>query len=293
MGWLSSWLRELIMIVLLATFVDMLLPNRSMERYVKLVLSLLILLTLLSPITKLLKSDPVGELKRAMTAMDSPSDGSTTLEQILAQGKRLQSNEQEQSLQWTAKELANVMKGQIEETTGVRVQSVEVKLAMDTTKPETDLASSVELPVIQYVLVEMAGETTTGKGSSNTGQQEAAASTAPSLGSDLKSEPTESTPVQEPIQIGQIEVPDVQIEVNSGSNRESGRVSNGNSGDSQNGQEADSTPVSGEHAETNPQQGQTASRSERAVQIITLLTEKWDIDANKVQVKENKSASAL
>ncbi|MDN4601680.1 stage III sporulation protein AF [Paenibacillus sp. F6_3S_P_1C] len=293
MGWLSSWLRELIMIVLLATFVDMLLPNRSMERYVKLVLSLLILLTLLSPITKLLKSDPVGELKRAMTAMDSPSDGSATLEQILAQGKRLQSNEQEQSLQWTAKELANVMKGQIEETTGERVQSVEVKLAMDTTKAETDLASSVELPVIQYVLVEMAGETTTGKGNSNTGQQDAVASTSPSLGSDSESEPTESTPVQEPIQIGQIEVPDVQIEVNSGSNPESGRESNGNSGDSQNGQEADSTPVSGEQAETNPQQGQTTSRSERAVQIITLLTEKWDIDANKVQVKENKSASAL
>lgn len=49
MGWLSNWLQELIMIVLLATFVEMLLPNRSMERYVKLVLSLLILLTLLSP----------------------------------------------------------------------------------------------------------------------------------------------------------------------------------------------------------------------------------------------------
>ncbi len=59
MGWLSNWLQELIMIVLLATFVDMLLPNRSMERYVKLVLSLLILLTLLSPITKLCGSDPI------------------------------------------------------------------------------------------------------------------------------------------------------------------------------------------------------------------------------------------
>ncbi|UPK42058.1 stage III sporulation protein AF [Paenibacillus pabuli] len=280
------------MIVLLATFVDMLLPNRSMERYVKLVLSLLILLTLLSPITKLLKSDPVGELKRAMTAMDSPSDGNATLEQILAQGRRLQSNEQEQSLQWTAKELANVMKGQIEETTGERVQSVEVKLAMDTTKPETDLATSVELPVIQYVLVEMAGEAAGGKVNPNTGQQEAAATTTPIFGSDPQSQTTESPPVQEPIQIGQIEVPDVQIEVNSGSNRESS-VSKGNSDEPQNEQEADSTPVSGQQAETTSQQGQTSSRSERAVQIITLLTEKWDIDANKVQVKEKKSASAL
>ncbi|MEC0108098.1 stage III sporulation protein AF [Paenibacillus taichungensis] len=292
MGWLSSWLRELIMIVLLATFVDMLLPNRSMERYVKLVLSLLILLTLLSPITKLLKSDPVGELKRAMTAMDSPSDGNATLEQILAQGRRLQSNEQEQSLQWTAKELANVMKGQIEETTGERVQSVEVKLAMDTSKPETDLASSVELPVIQYVLVEMSGETAAGKVNSNTAQQEATATTKPIFDSDPESQTTESPPVQEPIEIGQIEVPDVQIEVNSVSKSES-NMGNGNSGEPQNGQVADSTPVSGEQAETNTQQGQTSSRSERAVQIITLLTEKWDIDANKVQVKEKKSASTL
>lgn len=292
MGWLSSWLRELIMIVLLATFVDMLLPNRSMERYVKLVLSLLILLTLLSPITKLLKSDPVGELKRAMTAMDSPSDGNATLEQILAQGRRLQSNEQEQSLQWTAKELANVMKGQIEETTGERVQSVEVKLAMDTSKLETDLASSVELPVIQYVLVEMSGETAAGKVNSNTAQQEATVTTKPIFDSDPESQTTESPPVQEPIEIGQIEVPDVQIEVNSGSKSES-NMGNGNSGEPQNGQVADSTPVSGEQAETNSQQGQTSSRSERAVQIITLLTEKWDIDANKVQVKEKKSASTL
>lgn len=289
MGWLSSWLRELIMIVLLATFVDMLLPNRSMERYVKLVLSLLILLTLLSPITKLLKSDPVGELKRAMTAMDSPSDGNATLEQILAQGRRLQSNEQEQSLQWTAKELANVMKGQIEETTGERVQSVEVKLAMDTSKLETDLASSVELPVIQYVLVEMSGETAAGKVNSNTAQQEATVTTKPIFDSDPESQTNESPPVQEPIEIGQIEVPDVQIEVNSGSKSES-NMGNGNSGETQNGQVA---PVSGEQAETNSQQGQTSSRSERAVQIITLLTEKWDIDANKVQVKEKKSASTL
>ncbi|MFC9710056.1 stage III sporulation protein AF [Paenibacillus sp. NPDC056933] len=292
MGWLSSWLRELIMIVLLATFVDMLLPNRSMERYVKLVLSLLILLTLLSPITKLLRSDPVAELKRAMTAMDSPSDGSATLEQILAQGRKLQSNEQEQSLQWTARELANVMKGQIEETTGERVQSVEVKLAMDTTKPEKDLASSVELPAIQYVLVEMAGETAAGKAGSNTGSLEEAASTDPLFGAESESEPAKSNTAQEPIQIGQIEVPDVQIKVDNGSNHDSS-VDNGNLEGSPNRQEAHSTPVLGDQSETNPQQEQTSSRSERAVQIITLLTEKWDVDASKVQVREKKSASAL
>lgn len=275
MGWLSNWLRELIMIVLLATFVDMLLPNRSMERYVKLVLSLLILLTLLSPITKLLKSDPVGELKRAMSAMDAPSDGNATLEQILAQGKRLQSNEQEQSLQWTAKELANVMKGQIEETTGARVRSVEVQLTMSKYETEMEAASSVELPVIQRVLVEMAGEGA--EGEVKAGQQEVAANTQPIFGT-TESEKDESHQIQQPIQIGQIKVPDVQIDVSRGQ-----RDVN----------EASSEPVIRDQADETKQQGETSTRSEHAVQIITLLTEKWDVDANNVQVTEPKSAEVL
>ncbi|MFL0375379.1 stage III sporulation protein AF [Paenibacillus amylolyticus] len=276
MGWLSNWLQELIMIVLLATFVDMLLPNRSMERYVKLVLSLLILLTLLSPITKLLKSDPVGELKRAMSAMDAPSDGNATLEQILAQGKRLQAGEQEQSLQWTAKELANVMKGQIEETTGARVRSVEVQLAMSKYETEMEAASSVELPVIQRVLVEMAGEGA--EGEVKAGQQEVAANTQPIYGTNTEAEKDETHQIQQPIQVGQIEVPDVQIDVSRGQ---------------RDGNEASSEPVIRDQADESKQQGETSTRSEHAVQIITLLTEKWDVDANNVQVTEPKSAEVL
>ncbi|WFA86098.1 stage III sporulation protein AF [Paenibacillus amylolyticus] len=276
MGWLSNWLQELIMIVLLATFVDMLLPNRSMERYVKLVLSLLILLTLLSPITKLLKSDPVGELKRAMSAMDAPSNGNATLEQILAQGKRLQSNEQEQSLQWTAKELANVMKGQIEETTGAKVRSVEVQLTMSKYETEMEAASSVELPVIQRVLVEMAGEGV--EGEVKAGQQEVAANTQPIFGTDTEVEKDKSHQIQQPIQIGQIEVPDVQIDVSRGQ---------------RDGNEASSEPVIRDQADETKQQGETSTRSEHAVQIITLLTEKWDVDANNVQVTEPKRAGVL
>ncbi|WP_164783419.1 stage III sporulation protein AF [Paenibacillus amylolyticus] len=276
MGWLSNWLQDLIMIVLLATFVDMLLPNRSMERYVKLVLSLLILLTLLSPITKLLKSDPVGELKRAMSAMDAPSNGNATLEQILAQGKRLQSNEQEQSLQWTAKELANVMKGQIEETTGAKVRSVEVQLTMSKYETEMEAASSVELPVIQRVLVEMAGEGV--EEEVKAGQQEVAANKQPIFGTDTEVEKDKSHQIQQPIQIGQIEVPDVQIDVSRGQ---------------RDGNEAASEPVIRDQADETKQQGETSTRSEHAVQIITLLTEKWDVDANNVQVTEPKSAEVL
>lgn len=66
MSWLSSWLHELILVVLMAAFVEMLLPSKSMERYARLVLSLLVLLTMLSPIISLLKGDASKELTVAM-----------------------------------------------------------------------------------------------------------------------------------------------------------------------------------------------------------------------------------
>lgn len=288
MGWLSTWLRELIMIVLLATFVDMLLPNRSMERYVKLVLSLLILLTLLSPITKLLRSDPVGELKRAMTAMESPSDGNVTLEQILAQGRQLQSNEQEQSLQWTARELASVMKGQIEETTGERVQSVEVQLVMSKRQADTDASSAGDLPVIKSVVVQMSPP---GSGKRNDAEQQGAAvNSSPVFGSEQAGDSSEAALSPKPIEIGQVQVPEVQIEVGK-ENVNQHAVNEGSLGqDEANG--TVSEPVNGASG-GNDQKEQGTSRSERAVQIITLLTEKWDIDATNVQVKEQKSAQAL
>lgn len=276
MGWLSTWLRELIMIVLLATFVDMLLPNRSMERYVKLVLSLLILLTLLSPITKLLRSDPVGELKRAMTAMESPSDGNVTLEQILAQGRQLQSNEQEQSLQWTARELASVMKGQIEETTGERVQSVEVQLVMSKRQADTDASSAGDLPVIQSVVVQMSPPGSSKRNDAE--QQGAAVNSSPVFGAEQAGDSSEAASSPKPIEIGQVQVPEVQIEVG----KENVDERHGTVSEPVNG-------ASGGH----DQEEQGTSRSERAVQIITLLTEKWDIDATNVQVKEQKSAQTL
>lgn len=59
-AWLSDWLRDIIAIILLAVFVELLLPNKAMQRYARLVVGLFILLTILSPILKLMQSD-IGE----------------------------------------------------------------------------------------------------------------------------------------------------------------------------------------------------------------------------------------
>ncbi len=56
-GLLSEWIQQIILIILLATFIDFLLPNSTFHKYSKLVISLFILLTILSPILKIISSD--------------------------------------------------------------------------------------------------------------------------------------------------------------------------------------------------------------------------------------------
>lgn len=135
MTWLGGWMREVIMIVLLAIFVDLILPSRSMERYVKLVLSLLILLTLLGPIISLLTDAPANKLNIALLKQEGNTGqlgakNEKSLGQILAQGEQLKHKQQSQSLQWAGEEVARQMKEQIRNKTGRQVKEVEVMLVL-------------------------------------------------------------------------------------------------------------------------------------------------------------------
>ncbi|CAH1194720.1 hypothetical protein PAECIP111892_01820 [Paenibacillus auburnensis] len=183
MTWLGGWLRELILVVLMAAFVEMLLPSKSMERYARLVLSLLVLLTMLSPIVSLLKGDAAKELSVAMVQqeqdgglMSGAGKGAGSLEKILADGRRLAAGARERSLQLAAEEVAGQMREQIAGSTGVKGATVTVKLAMG--KSSAGLGGD-EVPVISSVTVSLpaaAGPSQTG---STGGDTDIAAGTEP------------------------------------------------------------------------------------------------------------------
>jgi stage III sporulation protein AF len=159
MTWLGGWLRELILVVLMAAFVEMLLPSKSMERYARLVLSLLVLLTMLSPIVSLLKGDAAKELSVAMVQQEQEGGllsgagkGADSLEKILADGRKLAAGAKEQSLQLAAEEVAGQMREQIAGSTGVKGAKVTVKLGMG--KSSASLGGE-EIPVISSVTVSL------------------------------------------------------------------------------------------------------------------------------------------
>ncbi|WP_374019947.1 stage III sporulation protein AF [Paenibacillus thiaminolyticus] len=147
MQWFSQWLKEIIMVILLAAFIDLLLPNRSMQRYVKLMLSLIILLTLLSPVLRLFDSNVTAELAREWNSLLSTSSPKSpegkTLEQIRWEGERLARAREQEALRLAGAQMEASMKEQINRAllqagaagssggTAVQVAAVHVTLAQD------------------------------------------------------------------------------------------------------------------------------------------------------------------
>lgn len=88
MAALTAWVKSLVLIVLFATFFELLLPNNSLNRFIKVIMGLFIMLAVLNPITSLLKQ-PWHETEVAALGqekMNVPSNLSAdSLEKLQAQ----------------------------------------------------------------------------------------------------------------------------------------------------------------------------------------------------------------
>ncbi|MEK5447119.1 stage III sporulation protein AF [Paenibacillus sp. FSL R7-0331] len=250
MTWLGDWLRELILVVLMAAFVEMLLPGKSMERYARLVLSLLVLLTMLSPVVSLLKGDAAKELSVALVQQEQQGGllrgagrGAGTLEQILADGRMLAAGAKEQSLQLAAEEVAGQMQEQVAGSTGLQGVKVTVKLGLS-------LASGLggeEVPVITGVTVSLPATSGTGQ---NSGTE---------AGADTGAEPIRIEPV----------VP-VQVQISESEGGAAREATAGAAGGVNGGQDAGA-----------------ADDAATAEGIIRMLETSWNLERGIIQVAGN------
>lgn len=114
---------QLVMIVLLATMIDMLLPNSEMRRYTRFVLSLMIMLALIDPVFKFFSLDPLhGDLLKAISF--APSEhvsgqmGMTDLQTIQTNGIRLHQRLEDQAFDISRYNLEKALANKILEATG-------------------------------------------------------------------------------------------------------------------------------------------------------------------------------
>jgi stage III sporulation protein AF len=146
MIWLNGWIKELILIILLASFTDLLLPNHALQRYVRTVIGLFLLLVLLSPLYELFHHRWTPE-KWMQAALGEPTANDTQLQpfsEIVKQSNELKAANQKQAKQLLESQLAASMKEGIESQNHVSVERVQVNTRFDDSgKPSIDQVSVV------------------------------------------------------------------------------------------------------------------------------------------------------
>jgi len=135
LDWLSGWLRSIITVILLAAIVDLLLPNKAMQRYARLVVGLIVLLTILSPLIRLFAGNFNDRVEDSMNAWERAGASSTiqmpTLQQISKEAQRLSKERQRQAASLAERELASAMEQEIDSRLGSEGSIAVVRLSED------------------------------------------------------------------------------------------------------------------------------------------------------------------
>ncbi|MBO8163141.1 MAG: stage III sporulation protein AF [Brevibacillus sp.] len=145
MAWLTLWLKKIILLVLLAAFLDLILPNTTLQRYVKMVMGLIILLTIMSPLFSLFRIPPEELAHRLLryqqqfdTGAAPESEWKNVAENVLRQQHR-------QVEEYVSSQMESLIREQVRTSFGVEVASVEVRFRQ----------SNQDQPTVDAVMVQV------------------------------------------------------------------------------------------------------------------------------------------
>lgn len=124
MDYITGWITNIILFVLIATILDLLLPNSSMQKYTKMVAGLLLIAIILSPILKLLSSD----FESALASIPSfQSNEEKNMENLIEFQKReIQASNRAYILEETAVQLQTGVEEELMEQYGFEIANIEL-----------------------------------------------------------------------------------------------------------------------------------------------------------------------
>ncbi|WP_059171086.1 stage III sporulation protein AF [Bacillus sp. FJAT-27445] len=125
MGFLIEWVTNIIMFILLATVVDMLLPNTAMQKYTKIVTGLLLIAVLLGPVLKLLSSD-FEDAMASIPSIEAAGEIENSKNLIEMKKNEIQETQQAYILEQMAVQLKKDAEEELMEQYGFRIAGVTI-----------------------------------------------------------------------------------------------------------------------------------------------------------------------
>jgi stage III sporulation protein AF len=143
--YLKEWVMNIILFILLATVIDMLLPNSSMQKYTKMVTGLLLIAIILTPIFKLISKD--FETALASIPLDQVPGEKNMKNSMDSQKKEIQASLHAYILEEMAVKLKKGVEEELMEQYGLEIAKIEIA-----TKGEGDLTNSENLQKVIVLL---------------------------------------------------------------------------------------------------------------------------------------------
>jgi stage III sporulation protein AF len=125
MDFLTDWIANILLFILLAVVVELLLPQTSLQKYVKMVIGLLLISIILNPIFKLFSSDIEDLLKNANVLFEK--DVNSNIENSIENQKiDIQADQNAYILEQTAVQLVEMTEKELMDTFNYQFRNVEL-----------------------------------------------------------------------------------------------------------------------------------------------------------------------
>ena len=144
---LTELVRNIILIILLTTFLELIMPSSSMQRFVKVVMGLFVLIAILNPILNVIKQEQNLEAFIWQQEEWSP----TQFNSVFEQRARLQKVNQDMLWENYRQKLESQMQFLIQSVSGVENSAVQVKLKQSNDSSNQELIKEVTVIVNKKV----------------------------------------------------------------------------------------------------------------------------------------------
>ncbi|TLS36369.1 stage III sporulation protein AF [Pseudalkalibacillus caeni] len=127
MGAISDWIANIILLILIATILELLLPNSSLERYVKMVIGLMLIAVIITPVLSIFSKDFDQMLRSVHFDQLVPSK---TLENSIENKKsEIQASNRAYILEQMAVQMENQVEEELRKKYGLEIKAMDVELS--------------------------------------------------------------------------------------------------------------------------------------------------------------------
>ncbi|MCY9016369.1 stage III sporulation protein AF [Priestia megaterium] len=142
---LTTWITNIVLFILLATIINLLLPNSSFQKYTKLVVGLLLMLIIITPVFQIFKVD-VNQMLKSLSLSSIRSDQQVE-NSIENQKKEIQASQRAYILEQMAVQMEADVKEELMDQYGVAIDRIHIETKKPNDEPTADNIKSISVAV--------------------------------------------------------------------------------------------------------------------------------------------------